>query len=100
MRPGASTTPVRFHLMPSSVIRRFSYDPQRRALTVLFITGRCYRYAGVPPHVHDAMRRTIAKGTFFNTRIRGRYACEELGAGAWDGGADWPSDDPAFVSAA
>ena len=37
--------------MPSTVIRRFEYDPAAQALDVEFVSGRRYRYAGVPEEV-------------------------------------------------
>jgi lysyl-tRNA synthetase class 2 len=64
--------------MPSTVIRRFDYDPSARALDVWFVTGRHYRYEAVPPAVVEAFRQAFAKGRFFNARIRDRFACTEL----------------------
>jgi hypothetical protein len=80
--------------MPSAVIRRYGYDPRHRALTVLFVTGRRYRYAEVPPEVYAEMRRTLAKGPFFNTRIRGHYAYEELEGDTWDPDDEGPPAEP------
>ena len=65
--------------MPSTVIRRFEYDPRARALDVEFVSGRRYRYAEVPDAVAAAFRAAFSKGRFFNTLIRDRYRCEELG---------------------
>lgn len=74
--------------MPSTVIRRFEYDPRAQALDVEFVSGRTYRYAGVPIEVAAAFREAFSKGRFFNARIRDAYPCEELSrepAGdAWD----------------
>lgn len=64
--------------MPSAVIRRFAYDPRARALDVEVVSGRRYRYAGVPDAVATAFRAAFSKGRFFNSRIRDRYPCEEL----------------------
>jgi len=64
--------------MPSTVIRRFDYDPRAEALDVEFVSGRRYRYAGVPGEVAAAFREAFSKGRFFNARIRDRYPCEEL----------------------
>jgi hypothetical protein len=64
--------------MPSHVIRRFTYDPERQALDILFLTGKHYRYFDVPADVGEAMRRSFAKGEFFNARIRDRYRVERL----------------------
>ena len=59
--------------MPSTVIRRFDYAPDRRELTVEFVTGRRYVYLDVPPSEASAMRSAFAKGIYFNRRIRDRY---------------------------
>lgn len=64
--------------MPSTVIRRFDYDPRAQALDVEFVGGRRYRYAGVPDEVAAAFREAFSKGRFFNARIRDHYPCEEL----------------------
>jgi lysyl-tRNA synthetase class 2 len=64
--------------VPSTVIRRFAYDADARALDVTFVTGRRYRCAPVPPEEAQAMREAFAKGRFFNARIRDRYPFVEL----------------------
>lgn len=66
--------------MPSTVVRRFAYDPTSRALDVEFVSGRRYRYAGVPLEVAEAFRSAFSKGRFFNARVRDRYPCTELAA--------------------
>lgn len=64
--------------MPSSVIRRFDYLPDRRELVVEFTTGRRYLYSTVPAEAADALRSAFAKGVHFNRHIRGRFDCREL----------------------
>jgi len=64
--------------MPSTVIRRFDYAPDREELTVEFVTGRRYIYSGVPVREAEAMRAAFAKGVYFNRRIRDRYPFREL----------------------
>lgn len=64
--------------MPSTVIRHYVYDPEQALLTVTFVTGRRYVYAGVPAEVYAAMRRATSKGGFFNHRIRDHYPFAEL----------------------
>lgn len=64
--------------MPSTVIRGFDYDPARQVLVVTFVSGRCYRYSGVPEGVAQAFRAAVPKGRFFNARIRDAYPCEEV----------------------
>jgi len=64
--------------MPSTVIRRFLYDPGSRELTVEFVTGRRYIYADVPPEDVQAFRGAFSKGAHFNRYIRDRFPCREL----------------------
>ena len=66
--------------MPSTVIRRFDYAPERRELLIEFTTGRRYVYADVPEEEVKAMRAAFAKGRYFNARIRDRYECREISA--------------------
>lgn len=63
--------------MPSSVIRRFDYDPDARRLDILFTTGRRYAYYDVPPEEAEAFRAAFSKGQYFNARIRERYDFSE-----------------------
>jgi hypothetical protein len=56
--------------VPSSVIRRFTYDPATAALDVEFVSGKRYRYLEVPSELAQAFRSAFAKGRFFNARIR------------------------------
>ena len=72
--------------MPSTVIRRFDYAPERRELLIEFTTGRRYVYADVPEDEVKAMRAAFSKGRYFNANIRDRYKCREINAA----GADSP----------
>jgi hypothetical protein len=69
---------ARFPFMPSTVIRRFDYRPEARELEVLFVTGRRYVYAGVPPEEVEAFRSAFSKGRYFNAHIRDHYHYREL----------------------
>lgn len=64
--------------MPSSVIRWFDYRPEKRELEVLFVTGRRYVYADVPPEEVQRFREAFSKGQHFNARIRDHYRYREL----------------------
>ena len=64
--------------MPSAVIKRFDYRHETRELEVLFVTGRRYLYADVPPEEAEAFRAAFAKGVYFNRHIRDRYSHREL----------------------
>jgi hypothetical protein len=69
---------MRWGGMPSTVIRRFDYHADSRELEVLFVTGRRYLYADVPPEAAAAFRAAFSKGSHFNRHIRDRYRCREL----------------------
>ena len=66
--------------MPSTVIRRFDYDPEREELDIVFTTGRRYRYHRVPPAAADALRAAFSKGRHFNAHIRDAYEYTECAA--------------------
>jgi hypothetical protein len=75
--------------MPSTVIRRFDYHPAREALDVEFVSGRRYRYFGVPEDIAGAFREAFSKGRYFNARIRDRYPCRELAGEPADWSEEW-----------
>ena len=64
--------------MPSTVIKRFDYSPERRELVIEFVTGRRYAYEDVPEEAAAKLRGAFAKGIHFNRHIRDRFACREL----------------------
>lgn len=66
--------------MPSTVVRRFDYNPQARELVVELVTGRRYLYSDVPEQEVEGLRSAFAKGVYFNRRIKSRYAYRELSA--------------------
>ena len=75
--------------MPSTVIRRFDYDPVAQALDVEFVSGRRYRYARVPEEVARAFREAFSKGRYFNARIRDDYSCTELATEPEEWSEEW-----------
>lgn len=64
--------------MPSTVIRRYVYCPDNRELWVEFVSGRRYVYSEVPHEVASTLGSAFAKGVYFNTRIRDRFAHREI----------------------
>lgn len=64
---------ARLPAMPSSVIRRFSYDEPRRRLRVTFSSGDVYDYFDVPPELPEDWRATFSKGQFFAEGVRDRH---------------------------
>jgi hypothetical protein len=67
----------RIHVESSS-IASVGYDAAEVTLEVEFVTGRVYRYIGVPAWLHDAFLAAPSKGQFFNTLIRDRYIYDEI----------------------
>ena len=64
--------------MPSTVISRFDYYPERQELEIVFSTGRRYLYSGVPEEEARRFRSAFAKGVHFNRYIRDRFSCRQL----------------------
>ena len=64
--------------MPSTVIKRFVYLPERRELVIEFVTGRRYAYSNVPEEAVADFRAAFSKGVHFNQKIRDRYEFREL----------------------
>ena len=64
--------------MPSTVIKRFHYSPERAELLIEFTTGRHYVYADVPETAAQRLRSAFAKGVHFNRYIRDHYSCREI----------------------
>ena len=67
--------------MPSSVIRRFSYDETSKRLRVVFVSGDVYDYEGVPAEVVKDFRAAFSKGRFFGPNIRDRYRYRRVARG-------------------
>ena len=64
--------------MPSSVIRRFTYEPERRQLHIEFVTGRIYIYYDVPEREAEAFRAAGSKGRYFNFNIRDNFVFRDV----------------------
>ncbi|WP_352916962.1 KTSC domain-containing protein, partial [Mesorhizobium sp. M1143] len=64
-----------WHTMPSTSIRKFDYDPSTRVLSVWFVaSGKHYEFLDVPAEAFAAFKAAFAKGVYFNSHIRNRYA--------------------------
>lgn len=66
--------------MPSTAIRSYSYDAERRELKVGFRPSGDYVYFDVPPEEYEALRAAQSKGTYVNQVIKPRYRFEIRGA--------------------
>ena len=73
-----ATSPASF---ASSVIRGAWYLPERRQLDLLFTSGRRYVYSGVPLAIAAGFAEAPSKGRFYNSEIRNRFPCREVGQG-------------------
>lgn len=72
--------------MPSSVIRRFTYDEPHRRLRLMFTSGDVYDYDRVPPDVVEDLRAAPSTGRFFGPNIRARYPLRRVNQIAARGG--------------
>jgi len=60
--------------MPSTIIRSFKYDADKRKLFIVFQSGRRYIYENVPAETYMAMKGSFSKGEFFNAHIRNNFS--------------------------
>lgn len=54
------------------------YDADSRTLRIVYVSGNVYDYKDVPPEVYEAMKVSGSKGTFLNTKIKGKYEFEKV----------------------
>lgn len=64
--------------MTHPAIRGAWYLPNRKQLDLLFGSGRHYRYSNVPADIATRFAAAAAKGRFYNSEIRGKFACTSL----------------------
>jgi hypothetical protein len=60
-------------VMPSSVIRAYSYDALHAVLRIVFVSGAVYDYEAVPEFVYRDMKNAFSKGIFFNEHIKDKF---------------------------
>ncbi|HEX8300177.1 KTSC domain-containing protein [Sphingomonas sp.] len=65
--------------MPSTVIRKWSYDAEDQRLDVLFVSGKRYSYHEVPREIAEAMREAFSKGSYYNRHIRDHFRFTRTG---------------------
>jgi hypothetical protein len=68
--------------MPSTAIRRYSYDEATHTLFVTFTGGDTYAYFDAPARLYQDFRAARSKGGFFARRVRDRYRYQRLGEAA------------------
>ena len=62
----------------SSEIAIIGYDEKNQALEIAFRNGGVYRYAGLPPEIHEGLMNAESHGTYFNQNIKDKYAATKL----------------------
>jgi hypothetical protein len=57
----------------SSMIQAVGYDDATQELTVVFNSGKTYRYTGVPPTVYADLLAAESKGQYMHAAVIGMY---------------------------
>lgn len=70
--------------MPSTVIKKYEYFPEKMTLRIEFLSGKIYDYMEVPKIVYDEFRGAFSKGTFLNKKIKGFYPFKRISNGKPD----------------
>lgn len=64
---------MRHDFTNSSSLSYAEYDTVDKVLTVMFTSGKPYRYADVPKEVYQELTEAKSAGKFFQAYIKGRY---------------------------
>jgi hypothetical protein len=67
--------------MSSSVIQTFDYDDRKQRLTVRFVSGLVYAYAGVPAEIAAGLCEASSMGHYFTEGIRDRFPFTRMRVG-------------------
>ena len=57
----------------SSHIYAHDYDPATQTLSIQFVNGQVYKFAGVPQTEYDSFTQASSPGAFFHSKIKGQY---------------------------
>lgn len=68
--------------MPSTVIKRYRYNAERKELRITFRSGKLYTYYAVPADIVEDFNRAVSKGEYFSSHIRDRFAFRRDGIAA------------------
>lgn len=64
--------------MKSSHLARASYDPGLFKLQILFHNGDMHEFSNVPPDVHEALTSSRSHGSFFHSKIKGKFESRKI----------------------
>lgn len=65
------------HTVNSSAISQVAYDNGKSALFVMFSSGKCWRYEGVPYSAYTSLLTADSVGGYFSRKIRHSYEGHE-----------------------
>ena len=57
----------------SSMLAAIGYDPDLKALVVLFNSGKAYQYRGVPPEIYQDLTVASSKGRYMLDHVIDHY---------------------------
>lgn len=67
------------HSFNSSNLEHGTYDESTSTLTITFISGATYEYAGVPEATWNELYSASSAGTYFSANIRNTYPATRIG---------------------
>jgi hypothetical protein len=62
----------------SSNLRAAGYDKQQQIMDIEFLSGRIYRYFGVPQKIYAQLLTARSKGSWFARNIRGKFKYKRI----------------------
>ncbi len=57
----------------SSQVASIGYDSSKKVLTVKFVSGGTYTYAGVTPDLHAGLLKAKSVGGYLSKHVKGRF---------------------------
>ena len=73
--------PMTLTRVESSMIYAVGYDRDAHSMDVVFLSGRIWRYFGVPQDVYDGLMAAGSKGSYMRNEIIGVYREQRVGKG-------------------
>jgi hypothetical protein len=70
--------PVERIKVTSDLLREVGYDRETETLEIEFISGKIYRYHGVPDHEYETLIIAMSKGRYFQQKIDGQYRFDRV----------------------
>ncbi len=64
--------------MLSSVIAHITYQLEREALIVVFLSGEVYLYENVSEKIYKEFKASISKGNYLNRKIKKLFTAKKI----------------------